>query len=322
MICRRAEQTSKIGILGAFAITASIALAASAHAGKIPNEPHAAPLKPAVMAVQAPFLSHRVVYQMSLGKASSGASIQAASGKMFYRFQETCSDWEVETRVFLRLTHGLQDGNEDIQTTWTYESNEEFDGNRFRFDVEHKHNGSLIEMLAGNAWRTVRGTTATYETDIEDKHMSKNAMFPTAHLGSVLERARRGETQFSDVVFDGASEQNPYRVNVFIIGRVMASSDKITAKPKIIAGSRQVPVIDSNSDAFQAASLGQLPNSPVWRVRLAYFPTINAADLPEFEIEVDFREDGVAQRIIQDFGDFQLNLTAVQFEALPPKRCE
>ena len=102
----------------------------------------------------------------------------------------------------------------------------------------------------------------------------------------------------------------------------MALSDDSKSKPKIIAGSRQVPVIKSKSDAFKNASLGQLPMSPVWRVRLAYFPTESANDLPEFEIEVDFREDGVAQRIIQDFGDFQLHLTPVQFEALPQKACE
>lgn len=322
MICRHAVQTSMLGFLGSFAITASVVLSTPVNADETLGKIQAAPLKPAVTSIQSPFLSHRVVYQMSLGKASSGASVQAAGGQMFYRFQEGCFDWEVETRVFLRLTHGLQDGSDDVQTTWTYESNEEFGGDRFRFDVEHKHNGSVIEALAGNAWRTVRGATATYEADIEDKHMSKTAMFPTAHLEAVLERARLGKTRFSDIVFDGASEQNPYRVNVFVIGRVMASSDTTTAKPKIIAGSRQVPVIRSNADAFQAASLGQLPKSPVWRVRLAYFPTENAGDLPEFEIEVDFREDGVAQRIIQDFGDFQLNLSAVQFEALPRKACE
>lgn len=322
MICRHAVQSTILGLLGSVAITASIALAMPALANEIFKDPRLAPQKRVVTAVQVPFLSHRVVYQMSLGKASSGASIQAASGQMFYRFQQGCSDWEVETRVFLRLTHGLQDGSEDMQTTWTYGSNEEFGGERFRFDVEHKHHGSVIETLEGNAWRTSRRTTATYETGPEDKHMTKTAMFPTAHLESVLERARNGETSFSDVVFDGASEQNPYHVNVFVIGRVMASTDKPNAKRKVIAGSRQVPVIRSNAEAFQTASLGQLPKSPVWRVRLAYFPTEDANDLPEFEIEVDFREDGVAQRIIQDFGDFQLNLTAVQFETMPAKRCE
>jgi uncharacterized protein (DUF1684 family) len=281
-----------------------------------------APTKAAVTAVKSPFLSHRVIYQMNLAKATSGASIQAASGQMFYRFQESCKEWEVETRVFLRLTHGLQDGAEDVETTWTYKSFEDFSADRFRFDVEHKHNGSLLETLAGNAWRTVRGMTATYETGHDDKSMPASALFPTAHLASVLERARQGETNFSDIVFDGASAQNPYRVNGFVVGRVMVFSDDSQSKPKIIAGSRQVPVMKSKSDAFKKASLDQLPKSPVWRVRLAYFPTENANDLPEFEIEVDFREDGVAQRIIQDFGDFQLNLTPLQFEALPPKACE
>lgn len=319
MASRGVAQRSLLSLKDALALAVLLALTPPASAS---DGVQKAPTKAIVTAVQAPFFSHRVIYQMNLAKASSGASIQAAKGQMFYRFQESCNEWEVETRVFLRLTHGMQDGTEDVETTWTYESFEDFSADRFRFDVEHKHNGSLLEALAGNAWRTMRGMTATYETGHDDKSMPASALFPTAHLRSVLERARQGETNFSDIVFDGASTQNPYRVNVFVIGRVMALSDDSKSKPKIIAGSRQVPVIKSKSDAFKKASLGQLPNSPVWRVRLAYFPTENANDLPEFEIEVDFREDGVAQRIIQDFGDFQLHLTPVQFEALPQKACE
>ena len=319
MACQGVVQRTLLICKGAIALAVLLSLTLSAVAN---DKVDKAPTKAVVTAVQAPFFSHRVIYQMNLAKASSGASILAAKGQMFYRFQVTCKDWEVETRVFLRLTHVMPDGTEDVETTWTYESFEDFTTDRFRFDVEHKHNGSLLESLAGNAWRTVRGMTATHETDHEDKSMPASAMFPTAHLTSVLERARQGETKFSDIVFDGASTQNPYRVNVFVVGRVMALSDDKKSKPKIIAGSRQVPVIRSKSDAFKKASLGQLPKSPVWRVRLAYFPIQDANDLPEFEIEVDFREDGVAQRIIQDFGDFQLNLTPIQFEALPQKACE
>lgn len=319
MVSQCVAQRALSTFIGPIAVAVLLSVATLASAAQ---DIQKAPKKAVVTAVQAPFFSHRVIYQMTLAKASSGASIQAANGQMFYRFQESCKDWEVETRVFLRLTHGLQDGTEDIETTWTYESYEDFSADRFRFDVEHKNNGSLLEALAGNAWRTVRGTTATYKTDHDDKSMPVSAMFPTAHLASVLERARQGETNFSDIVFDGASEQNPYRVNVFVVGRVMALSDDSKSKPKIIAGSRRVPVIRNKSDAFKKTSLGQLPKSPVWRVRLAYFPTENANDVPEFEIEVDFREDGIAQRIIQDFGDFQFNLTPVQFEALPLKSCE
>lgn len=259
------------------------------------SDTEAQSVKHPVRTVQAPFLSHRIVYSMSLGRSSAGATVQSATGQMFYRFQEGCADWEVETRVFLRLTHGMHDATEDVETTWSYESAEDFGGDRFNFEVEHKHNGDVIEGLVGNAWRTVRGVTAVYDTDHQDVHMPTTALFPTAHLVSVLDRARAGETHLSDIVFDGAGQQNPYRVNVFVVGRVQIEGDN--------------------------PSEG-LEEMPVWRVRLAYFSYESPADVPDFEIEVDFREDGVAQRIIQDFGDFQLNLTPVQFEELPPKGCK
>jgi hypothetical protein len=60
---------------------------------------------------------------------------------------------------------------------------------------------------------------------------------------------------------------------------------------------------------------------PVWRVRLAYFPLLSNEEFPEFEIEVDYSEDGVAQRMVQDFGDFTLNLAPSRFELLPSPDC-
>ena len=56
-------------------------------------------------------------------------------------------------------------------------------------------------------------------------------------------------------------------------------------------------------------------------MRLAYYPIADPAEIPKFEIGVRYREDGIADRILQDFGDFQLDLTLEELTLLPAPDC-
>jgi hypothetical protein len=79
--------------------------------------------------------------------------------------------------------------------------------------------------------------------------------------------------------------------------------------------------------ALAQARAAGLADTPAWRTRLAFFPVRFPAPqavpavLPEFEIEADYRADGVAERILQDFGDFTLELEPVRIERLPRPDC-
>jgi len=43
--------------------------------------------------------------------------------------------------------------------------------------------------------------------------------------------------------------------------------------------------------------------------------------LPEFELSAHYRQDGIADHIIQDFGDFALQVRLGEVEVLPAPDC-
>lgn len=256
------------------------------------------------------FKSHRVLYDMVLRTASNSSDVADASGTMYYRFEAMCDGWEVESRVALRLHYGRVGVAEVVETTWTFSSFESYDGAHFAYAVDHKRDGGLVEAFAGEAGKDKTGGVASFNDDeMTNVDLPKGALFPAEHLKRMLAHAKHKGGAFKQVVFDGASTDNPYEVNAYVIGpvrdsKLLARDDEHARKPLFVGATSTRPIDDA------------------WRIRMAYFPLFAPKTLPEFEIEVDYRENGIAERMIQDFGDFSLNLTPSRLEMLPPQTCE
>lgn len=273
---------------------------------------------------QSTLIAHRALYKMELGYALKGSNVAGASGTMFYRIEPLCDGWGVESRVFMNLLYGATGEEEAVQTTWSFTSFESFDGETFTFEVDHNRNGNLEEVFSGQAGKTADGGEAAFDDEgTATVKLPAGTVFPADHLIRLLTMAHKGSGSFSKTVFDGARKNNPYEVNAYVVGPVIGGKlvlAKATHVPELAKNSlkKTVSVGASASDHPLAA----LPTLPVWRIRMAYFPLQEAEDLPEFEIEVDYREDGVAERMVQDFGDFSLNLTPTRFEVLAPTPCK
>ena len=69
---------------------------------------------------------------------------------------------------------------------------------------------------------------------------------------------------------------------------------------------------------FKAAGLGP---STAWPVRMAFFPFRSREPMPEFELGMDYRADGVAERITQDYGDFAIRMVPGEIEVLDRPEC-
>ena len=263
------------------------------------------------------FVPHRALYTMELGQSHRGSNVADATGKMFYRFEPLCDGWEVESRIFMRMHYGTAGEEEIVETTWSFTSFESYDGQKFTFEVEHDRNGELQEVFAGEAGKNTGGGTATFDED-EASNLKLPAMslYPGEHLVHLLAAAKEGQHLYRRTVFDGASKNNPYEVNAFIVGPVV--DGKLAQNPDKPAQSKNRVFVGTQRPAPAAG----MPPSPVWRMRLAYFPLTGLDELPEFEIEVDYREDGIAERMVQDFGDFTLNLSPTRFEVLPAPVCK
>lgn len=269
------------------------------------------------------FQAHRALYSMDLSDAARSASVTGASGTMFYRFDATCAGYEVETRVFMRLVYGAQGTAEVVETTWSFDSFESYEGDYFSFAVEHNRDGTVLERFQGEAHLDGgEGGTVVYDYPVAgEMPLPVGTQFPAEHLMALLAHAAAGKSRYSEVVFDGASTDNPYEINSYIVGRVVPGAEVADGGAKVLTDGGQPAEIADARMPFDLVAAADLAPSPVWRARLAYFPFARALDLPEFEIEVDYREDGVAQRIVQDFGDFSLDVTPVRFETLPAPAC-
>ncbi len=243
----------------------------------------------------AEFLPHQAVYRVKLVSSQPGSGITGVSGSMVYKFSDACDGWTAETRTVLRFQY---DRGRYTDSVWSFAGWEAKDGSRFRYRLNDVRDGQTDEEIRGEAVMKAKGGPIARFAAPPGVSMklSKDILFPTEHLRRLLEAAERGETFYSRPLFDGASMDNPYQVSA-ILNKVS------TAQGKAIAD-----------------KLG-LADTRVWLMRLAFFPLSGAQETPEFEVDVRYREDGVADFIRQDYGDIILEMTVEDVEVLPKAAC-
>ena len=246
---------------------------------------------------------HRAVYDMVLYSAERGSGISGARGKMIYSFRDGCDGWSSETSVKLRLLYAEGD---QVVTEWAFASWEAKDGKSYQFRTRQDRNGDTIENLKGKVERTAGGAAATAvfsepeDTTIE---LPEGTLFPTRHLSDAFQAHKDGKIIFNGKVFDGASLDNPYEINV-VMSRRTALGD-----------SGRAEALDRMIDKAGFA------NAQTAHYRLAFFNLGSRTEEPEFELGVDYRSDGIARFIRQDFGDFIIDLFLEEVEALKKASC-
>lgn len=296
-------------VLPALATLATLTMMAALPFGQGGGQALAAGRAPGIESEVIRLVPHRALYRMTLKTANSGSGLAAAKGAMQYRFTETCDAWTVGTNIFLRL-HYAETGDVDI--AWSFAAVETKDGLGYRFRMTHKRQGRLVESLKGTAAIASAGGAgeARFEAPFESSGgedgktaatvaLPKGTLFPTAHLKAMIEAGRKGTRFFAETVFDGASLKNPYRVSAAI-------------------GNSRAPLSGDTLALFRAAGLEQ---AAAWPVRLAFFPVRSRQPEPEFELGIDYRADGVAERITQDYGAFTIAMRPDEIEVLDRPDC-
>lgn len=246
-------------------------------------------------ACAADFVGHQALYRVSLTSADAKSGIVSARGAVLYRFADACDGWTAENRTLMRL--GYDEGDEN-ETEWSHVSWEAKDGSAFRFRVRDIRDGDLGEEIEGQASLNKRGKGVArfVRPDSSEMPLAAGTLFPTHHMMALLAAARSGKRRLTSTVFDGASMDNPYTVGA--VFREVPAGVRRTLTGKL-----------------------KLADLPVWAVRLAFFPMADTEATPKFEISLKFREDGIADEIVQDFGDFVLLLSLQHIDILPKPDC-
>jgi hypothetical protein len=238
-----------------------------------------------------PLAAHKALYAMTLSNARDG-DVVAARGTMGYEVTDACDGWAVRQRLEMVLTN--TDG-QDIQMVSDYATWESKDGLRFRFHVKQMTDTAVTSQTDGEASLTRTGGPgeAHYTTPHDDtKALPAGTLFPMAHTAAILAAAREGKKFLALPLFDGTDENGVEDSSIVVLD----------TKPP-----------------FKTAwpPLSELPST---RVKLAFFDRQPGTSTPNYEVAMRYWENGVADDLQMDFGDFVMDAKMKEF-ALQPRKC-
>ena len=234
---------------------------------------------------------HRALYTIRLKSAESGSDVTAATGMMDYRVSDQCGGWTTENHTVLTLHYGDRGA---LNIRWTFVSWESEDGSRYRFRIRNERNDAVAEVFQGEASRTNGDAEAVFvKPEERTDPLPEGTLFPNQHLADLLAAAKSGDLTFVRPMFEGSSDDNPFLVSVAVS-----------------------PMKDVEDIAL-IEKAGLSKDVSHFRTRWAFFGYGSRDPIPKYEIDAVYRDDGVARHIIQDFGDFSLDMTLKELERVP-----
>ncbi|NGM23558.1 cell envelope integrity EipB family protein [Roseomonas stagni] len=280
-------QPRRLTLAAAFCLLAVPAFAQ----GPVTAGPRAGVSEEALSAGIARMVAHRAAYRLDLGEARN-SGIAAVRGAMVFDVADACEGWATRQRMTMTVTD--RDGQE-IETVSDYATYEAKDNSRLRFSLTQTTQGAVSSRVSGEAELNPDGSgTIRYaEPAGKEEALPTGTLLPMRHTVLAVEAARAGRRLLAAPLFDGTSDEGPQDTTTIISAWTAAS------------GSPRLPMM-----AGQASG----------RMRIAFFERgagANGASQPEYEVGLRYFENGVADEIIMDFGEFSVSGQALELSALP-----
>jgi hypothetical protein len=261
-------------------------------------------------------VGHRAAYRLSLDRVRDNSDVARAEGAMLYEVVDACDGWATRQRFQLRLTD--RDG-QDVETTSDYSTYETKDGRSIRFSLTQTSQGAVSQRIAGEATVTAEGGTVTY-TDPEPKQetLPRGTLLPMLHTIRSLAAARAGSRMLVVPLFDGTSPDGAQDTTTVISAWQQPQASTPGGTPGTTQGG--APATIQAAGRFPA--LAQLGSA---RMRVAFFDRNPAgsgggASAPDYEVGLRYFENGVADELKMEFGEFSVD-GRLQELALLPNPC-
>jgi hypothetical protein len=269
--------------LGALLLTAICSVQPAAAAASAPTP--ASPTSPS------PLLAHKALYTLTLDSAKSGDVI-AAHGTMGYEVTDACDGWAVRQRLRMTITNA--DG-QDIEMSSDYATWEAKDGLKFRYHMRQTTDTAVTSQTDGEA--ALQKTGGPGEAHYTSPHDSTSALpagtvFPMAHTAAIIAAARDKKHFISLPLFDGTDDNGVEDSFIVVVDWKPPAQNKWPA-------------------------LSPLPST---RVHIAFFDHGPEAVTPSYEVAMRYWENGVADDMKMNFGDFVMNAKMQEF-APQPRHC-
>jgi hypothetical protein len=240
----------------------------------------------------ATFAAHRALYALTLDPSQQTTDVVAASGTMGYEVMDACDGWAVRQRLDMTITN--HDG-QDIRMVSDYATWESKDGLAFRYHMKQTTDDAVTSQTDGEAKLDKPGGGGTAHYSLPDEAVKKlppGTLFPMAHTGAILDAAASGKRFLAIPLFDGTVESGVQDSSIIIL-KVMKPTPN------------RYPALSSLSSM---------------RVRLAFFDRDPPSETPDYEVAMTYWENGVADDLQMDFGDFTVDAKMTEFSPLP-HRC-
>jgi len=237
--------------------------------------------------------SHRGVYTLTLDRARENAGIVDVSGAMLFEIIDACESWTTRQRFTMTLRN--REGTE-LETGSDYATLESMDGRTLRFSLTQVTQGVVSSRVVGQAELGPDGSgVARYsEPEVKELPIPPGTLLPNTHTIATLNAARAGQRLLVAPIFDGTTADG---------------AQQTTTVMSPWQGPQPVP---------EAPSLSTLGSS---RMRIAFFEPdgeqAGGARTPSYEVSLRYFENGVADDMIMDFGDFTVRAKLMKLEDAP-----
>jgi hypothetical protein len=271
-------------------LSAAFLIAALSQAGLSPA--WASPAVPAVFdPAMASIAGHRAGYTLSL-KSSNDQGVLSASGTMTYDVTDACTGWTTAQHLIINLTD--RDGR-DIKMVSDYATFETKDGTRLTFHTKQMTDQVVTEQLDGVASLDRGGRGHADFTSPERKRvmLPPGTMLPNAHTLAVLQAGLDGKRFLAVPLFDGTGSD----------------------------GAQDSFVTIESWHAPHTEKWSSLSGLPSGRVHVAFYDRDQKTEMPDYEIGMRYFDNGVADDLAMNFGDFVMAGKLDQFELKINPRC-
>jgi len=240
---------------------------------------------PAWAAPAVDLAAHRAVYRLTL--ESSRGGITAAGGTMAFELTDACIGWA--TRQRLRITASTNEGR-NIEIGSDYATLETKDSRSLRFNMRQTTDGAVTAETEGEARLSAGAGEARYiEPEETTKPLPAGATLPNQHTIAIIEAARAGKKFLTLPLFDGTSAKGAQDTSIAIFGWDPPKPHKFEA-------------------------LSKLPSA---RMRIAFFDQEKGNTTPDYELGIRYWENGIADDILMDFGEFVMKAVLTELAVLP-----
>ena len=233
---------------------------------------------------------HRAVYELTLASSSSRSGISGADGRMVMELTgSACAGWSVTFRRVMELRP--DEGKVKLLDT-QIASWEAGDGLSMQMTQKEFIDNTLQTDTKLSAEIPKHGEAGHGHMDLPtpgDFGLPPGTIFPIEHQLRLMTTAEGNGTRDVSYVFDGSSGSKIFKAITFI-------------------GKKKEP--GSAKPASENKDMAELAKLPSWPISISFFDADkgdgSGEELPSYQVSFTLYENGVAEDLVMDYGDFAM----------------